>query len=268
MLQRLWKRSITCEDPHALRDALERSIDLLGRWMIAFTAVVVIGLLIEWSQPTFSLFRVHDLGGLVVTIGVAGELFVEYIAHRKELTLRGANARIERTDKSLLKAADERIAMLEKETADARRETAKLQLQLQSVSAQARGRSLSDMFSRVLEGKPRGNVELWFVHGDHEARIFALQMWHGLQKAGWTAPPPVPIPEQHRVLSCIPHQDTWGDLTLFSNRLAIPPHRNDAASALSQAITFAVGGGFNTTWGGITCPVLTDNSFVIVVGQK
>src|ERR1035438_6648106 len=109
-LLRRWRHSVVSDDLRIRRDALESAIDSLGRWMIGFTAVVVVGLVTEWSQPTFSLFRVHDIGGVLVTIGVAGELAVEYVARRKEQTLRAVNAEIENESDLKLKAADERIA--------------------------------------------------------------------------------------------------------------------------------------------------------------
>ena len=268
---------MTSDDLEARKADLEDWIDGLGAWMIGFVWPVAVGLVIEFYAllglsltANWNVF-IDRIGLLLVTGGVIGELVIEHKTHTAERKLRGVNSQIEHKADLALKAADERIALLDRDTAEARRETAKLQLQLQSVSHQARGRRLSDMFGPSLEGKPKGSVELWYVHGDHEAHVFALQMWHALQKAGWTAPQPVPIPppaEQHNVLSCIPHQNTWGQLTLFAKTLSILPYENNAVGALSEAITVAVGGGFNTGWGGITCPILADDVFVIIIGQK
>jgi hypothetical protein len=82
-------------DPRTRRDKLEARIDSLENWLIASGAVVVIGLYIEWSKPAFSIFSIHNFAGLLITIGVAGELGVDYLAHRFNAHLRVANADIE-----------------------------------------------------------------------------------------------------------------------------------------------------------------------------
>jgi|GEM_PF-4136361 len=87
------------------RDNLEGSIDSLAVWMIVFTAAVVIGLLIEFCA-ILAFIRIHEwwvvldaAGEATVTVGVGGELWVEFRASRKEKKLRGINAEIERQDK-------------------------------------------------------------------------------------------------------------------------------------------------------------------------
>jgi hypothetical protein len=107
----------TDDELDRLKKATEDSIDSLGLWMIGFTGLVVVGLAIEYNQPFITFLRTHDLrvllgstGGLLVTIGVAGELFIDYLAHRKEQQLRIINADIDAVAAIRLKAADERIA--------------------------------------------------------------------------------------------------------------------------------------------------------------
>jgi len=81
---------------------LEQSIDSLGRYMIFFTALVAIGLVIELYRPVVTLLHTFDIwtmveiaGTSLVAGGVAGELLVEFRAHRKEKELREVNLRIE-----------------------------------------------------------------------------------------------------------------------------------------------------------------------------
>jgi hypothetical protein len=104
-------------DPEDRKQFLEDSIDSLGNWLIVSTVVVVIGLSIELYHPLRVLMHKYDwwvmlevTGSGLVAIGVAGELFVEFWAHRQEHKLRLVNSEIEAASQRKLKAADERIA--------------------------------------------------------------------------------------------------------------------------------------------------------------
>src|SRR5205823_309594 len=101
-----------------LKHGLADSIDSLHKWMIRLTAVIVVGLAIEFCRPLLSLLGKFDvwvlleiIGTGLVTIGVGGQLWVEFEAHRKEQKLRSVNAEIEREAESELKARDERISL-------------------------------------------------------------------------------------------------------------------------------------------------------------
>jgi hypothetical protein len=106
--------------------ALERSLDSLGVWLAAWTALVVVGLIVEFGEDLreliverpfkWRLFRAM-VGGLLITVGVAGELFVQFKAAKVETKLRADSHEIEaRLNKE---AAD-----ANKEAADARKESA------------------------------------------------------------------------------------------------------------------------------------------------
>lgn len=106
---------------HALdasRDVLDKSLSHSEMWLAVFTLIVVFGLVVEhwkdikekyddwgkwpfpWKRPPSpfklkSLARVVGLGGLLVTLGVIGELFAEsYLSHFDTL-VRQRNAQIE-----------------------------------------------------------------------------------------------------------------------------------------------------------------------------
>ena len=88
------------------RVALKSSVDSLGAWLIGFIVAVVVGLGIELYRPIVSLLDKFDFGTLVeligttlVTLGVAGELAVEWKTHRMEKELLQIDADIEREDK-------------------------------------------------------------------------------------------------------------------------------------------------------------------------
>lgn len=99
-------------DPSALESvsrSLESSLDCWGWLILASTAVVVLGLVIEYWEPVhefieewrrpaaaFPWRRFWGLaGGILVTVGVAGELGFTYKASRVETNLRANNHQIE-----------------------------------------------------------------------------------------------------------------------------------------------------------------------------
>jgi hypothetical protein len=92
-------------------DPRELRLDLLGKWLTFWTVLVVLGLILEYfdlfqKSRRFITIRSIDwtslsfrwsinwltvgevLGGLLVTFGVAGELYVQFIASRVEHDLR------------------------------------------------------------------------------------------------------------------------------------------------------------------------------------
>jgi hypothetical protein len=99
-------------DPSALESvsrSLESSLDFWGLMLLVATLLVVIGLVVEywhevgelwehvrWPMAAFPWDKVVALsGGILVTIGVFGELFVTYKASRVETKLRENNHKIE-----------------------------------------------------------------------------------------------------------------------------------------------------------------------------
>jgi hypothetical protein len=91
------------------RIALKSSVDSLGAWLVGFIVAVVAGLGIELYRPIVSLLDKFDLATLVeligtalVTLGVTGELAVEWKTHRNERELLRIDAVIEREDKRQL----------------------------------------------------------------------------------------------------------------------------------------------------------------------
>jgi hypothetical protein len=102
----------------SISKALEKSLDFWGLLLLLSTAVVVLGLTVEywhdvkefwavvrWPMASFPWFKFKTLaGGILVTLGVAGEFFFTYEASRVETDLRNNNHKIEAL---LTKEADE-----------------------------------------------------------------------------------------------------------------------------------------------------------------
>src|SRR5216683_6112396 len=91
-------------------DPRELRLDALGSWLGFWTAIVVIGLFLEYREEFTRLIRARVdwstlsrywwidwkraqsvIGGILVTLGVAGELYVQITAARVEHDLRASN---------------------------------------------------------------------------------------------------------------------------------------------------------------------------------
>jgi hypothetical protein len=90
-------------------DALNSSLGRLGFWLAFFTSLVVVGLIVEYRHEVIEFW--HEVrmpmaafpwtkfmglfGGLLVTIGVAGELGIQFFASGVESALRANSQQIE-----------------------------------------------------------------------------------------------------------------------------------------------------------------------------
>src|ERR1700737_4823955 len=99
--------------------ALEKSLDSLGVWLAVSTALVVVGLIVEFAEDLRELITERPfkwrllrtmVGGLLITIGVAGELFIQFRASKVETEIRTDSQQVE--------------ALLNKQDADANKEAA------------------------------------------------------------------------------------------------------------------------------------------------
>src|ERR1700730_18049025 len=81
---------------------LERSLDSLEAWLGLMTGLVVLGLVLEyWHEIPETILALKQAwsgkplfiiaGAVLNTIGVAGELVVQFIASGREMELRKAN---------------------------------------------------------------------------------------------------------------------------------------------------------------------------------
>lgn len=122
-------------DLDSISKALEASLERFGWYLAGFTALVVLGLIIEywedivelwdefrWPMALFPWKRLRALlGAIMVTIGVAGELAVSFFASNTEQRLRDNNHRIEAVLNSQAAAANERAGQAEEHLAELQR---------------------------------------------------------------------------------------------------------------------------------------------------
>ncbi|HXA76346.1 MAG TPA: hypothetical protein VNV41_04375 [Candidatus Acidoferrales bacterium] len=108
--------------------SLESYLDSLRFWLILWTVIVAIGLVVEYATdiakfvthmfrwvflhhpPTEKIFNKTLIGGLLITVGVLGEAWIEFRASRAETHLRNAN--------------DAMVSQLNSEAARARKDAA------------------------------------------------------------------------------------------------------------------------------------------------
>src|SRR5579864_4428807 len=120
---------------------LEREIDSLETWLALMTAFVVIGLILEYLHEIPEEFkRLRQqwawkplfvmAGTILITVGVAGELAVQFVASQRQTALRQANDSAftalnsdAATTRAEASKASEHTAQLEKEAAELQKTT-------------------------------------------------------------------------------------------------------------------------------------------------
>lgn len=92
-------------DASALERAIataEKSFDCWSFWLLIATLIVVVGLVVEYfpdirklltERPIDRMLLIEMIGGVLVTVGVAGELGVQFFQSAAETSLRDANHR-------------------------------------------------------------------------------------------------------------------------------------------------------------------------------
>lgn len=192
---------------------LEKSLDSLEFWLAVATVLVVLGLVLEyWHEIPESIAALKKAwswkplciiaGGILITVGVAGELGVQFVASNKETALRKANdaifaalnseaaqARKDASDASeRASKADERASNDEKEAARLRKMAEAERLGRVKLEAQVAPRSLSLDQQRLIAsacGRFHGHGVLVSSYGmDGEGAALGGQIISVLQSAG------------------------------------------------------------------------------------
>src|SRR5579864_6734791 len=129
---------LNSDDIAAAKTSLERSVDSWERIAHVFTAVVAVGLVIEYRDPFLKFMSTWDwryvwesIGGILVTIGVAGELLTGFRSSAKDGKLREANSILATRATELIAASNERIAELNLKAEKEQNERIKAQVELQ-----------------------------------------------------------------------------------------------------------------------------------------
>jgi len=142
---------------------LEKSLDSLGVWLAVWTALVVVGLIVEFAEDVkeliterpfkWRLFRTM-VGGFLITVGVGGELFIQFRASKIETDLRTDSHQVE----ALL---NKQAADANKEAGDARREAADaVKGTAKSLAEAATANERASQANRVAEELRQKNLQL------------------------------------------------------------------------------------------------------------
>jgi hypothetical protein len=189
--------------------ALEKSLDSWEFWLTVATLLVVVGLVLEYWHEVRELLKARPvkwksvrqiIGAIFVTVGVAGELSVQYKASTVETKLRAASHAVE----SILNASAEsakstaagfqgQIADAEARAAEARAMAAAEQLERIKLEAIVTPRSLSLGQQRLIKaalsrfsGHPAVIVSSYGL--DLEGAALGVQLISVIGSATGTAP--------------------------------------------------------------------------------
>ena len=171
---------MTPKEPSDPKSLLERSIDSLAKWLELFTAVVVVGLFVEYTPDVISAIRDHVIhlsvivGGSLITIGVAGELLIGFMGSRLDNKLRDIN-------NSSIAEANERSKQLEKE--NLLLQTDLLRLRKESEPRRLTGEQ-KEKLTALLKAHPDGCAVVSAML-DPESSDFADDFNTAIQSAGW-----------------------------------------------------------------------------------
>lgn len=150
----------------------------------------------------------------------------------------------------------EKIARLEKETAEAKQKQAEAELQLDYLRRNAGPRRvLGDKFLAALNGKDKGTVEIMYREGDSETEIFALEISSTLERADWKVSAVKPTSEGIR--------DDEGIIIYASKIESIPLNNPSAFRGLADALATTVG-----RFSARVDETLPANHFRIMIGTK
>ena len=191
---------------------LEGSLDSLGFWLFFSTALVVIGLIAEYRHDVIEFWEEVRrpaamfpwpkfwaiAGGILVTVGVAGELIVGIKASRKESDLRTINHQIEGllTDKA--SENDKEAKRLGKEAEQLRKDAEAEHLARVTIEARVAWRRLDDkrkseLASKLGDFSNSVGASFWFLGSDIEAETFADDMAEALKLSHVVVQPPANI---------------------------------------------------------------------------
>jgi hypothetical protein len=173
-----------------VKSRLENSIDRLGPWIHRATILVVLGLGIEYWGPLAKFFATHEwryvvdcIGGILVTLGVAGEMLLGFRAAAKDGRLREVNS-------TLFARAEERIAVLHKEAALALESAENERLERLKLQKALAGRTLpGEDFDRIAQNLLQFSGQAFVMSTDSsnlEQVQFARSIHMALINAGWS----------------------------------------------------------------------------------
>jgi hypothetical protein len=160
---------------------LESHQDVLTWWLDGFTALVVLGLIIEYLPDLVKAFHPpHLVGGLLITVGVAGELVIGVLSSRTETKVREINDSIIANIRADAAAAEERAAEANRIAEEERLARVRIEQRLGgwTLDAAAQDRLIEQL-------KPFPNTPFALSVNQSEMRFMEV-LYRILASAGWS----------------------------------------------------------------------------------
>ena len=188
---------------------LEASLDSLGSWLLCFTALVVIGLIVEYAHDLWKLFAERPFntkllititGGILITVGVAGEMFIQFKASHVETDLRRRFNQEAQDARRRAVIAEAKTAELENKNLILARDLEKERTDLLALQVEVAPRVLDQMaVIRSLKSYAGQEATVECVP-DEEARHIATLISGALQASDWIVNGKPPLRIEGRVL--------------------------------------------------------------------
>jgi hypothetical protein len=195
-------------DPSHLDSAarsLESSLDTWGILLLCATGIVVVGLIMEywkeadeiwniirWPMAKWPWDKIRAFsGGILVTIGVALELYFTYRAGGVESKLRIVNDQTQISLRDRAAANEREAAQLRKDAEGLKKVAEDERLARVKIEAALAFRSLTDKqkhdigeaLARFRKGSTMAGASIWYVNGSVEAQLFADDIAQALRSA-------------------------------------------------------------------------------------
>ena len=195
--------------PEAIQ-ALEARADVLARWLVFWTALVVLGLMMEYGAEfakwkpanvehphSFAwIWLCGKLGAILVVGGVAGEMYVASAAFRVETDLREKNHQNEAwlskeagDAKTSAEGAAVAAARAKSSADDVAKQAARLRAQLVKQDLRAHlleGKQRREAFKKRIKGFSGQTFDIKFCpNPDHEMISLSMNLWSIIEDGSW-----------------------------------------------------------------------------------
>jgi hypothetical protein len=213
----------------AAAHSLERSLDRLEHWLAVMTALVVVGLVLEyWHELPHAIAVLKKAkkclwkpiliigGAILITVGVGGELVVQFFASNVETNLRQKNDEIFVTLNNEAEQLRTDGEIAHKQTDDERMARVKIE---QAVAWRTFDDAQQTAFAASLKPFAGPLADCSFMGGDTEAFSFSSDIAAALRRAKWKVVPPSP--------------------NMLEYRLASPPNANSAIVRVETGVETA-----------------------------
>lgn len=189
--------------------------------------------------------RVKTASAFLVALGVAGEFLGGWIAGPIQ--------------KRVDDIRNSELALLQRETAEARLRQTQAELQLAELKKRQEPRGIvGNIILPILKNAPPGRAIMEYQEGGPEIYLFAVSLWQTLTKAGWKIPEPIGVP------SIVKNRGAaLAEITFTARRI---DDMNDPSTSMGALWKALYAAGYKM--GGFANNALPDDTLRILIGPK